>query len=377
MKSSAKIDTAAVIVCAGKGERAALGFNKAFYPLGDKAVMERSVDAFRNEVDLIVVVAAADELERARALLPGIEVIAGGDTRTESVRHAIEYLDGRNVRIVLVHDGARPYVTPALIRRVIAETERLGSAIPVIPLSDSLCEVDGDVIGTMPKREIFRSVQTPQGFDYGRLLASYRRTERSYNDDGEVYMRGGNELYAVKGDAGNRKLTEPGDFPFAAASTIGNGFDVHPLVPGRPLILGGTPIPFEKGLDGHSDADVVTHAVMDAILSASALPDIGVQFPDTDDAYKGADSMRLLARVMELSREKGYRLLSVSAVVIAQAPKLARYLDAMAQNIADAVDLPATKVNLSATTTENLGVTADSKAIAAYATAITYKDDRP
>ena len=368
---------AAVIVCAGTGERAKLGFNKVFYPIGNKTVMERSVDAFRNEVDLIVVVAAADDLERARALLPDIEVIVGGSTRTESVRCAIEYLADRNVRYVLVHDGARPYVTPAVIRRVISETEQAGSAVPVISLTDSMCEVEGNVICTMPKREIFRLVQTPQGFAYDALLAAYRRTERSYNDDGEVYMRAGNELYAVSGDAGNRKLTEPGDFPFATVNTVGNGFDVHPLVPGRPLILGGTPIPFEKGLSGHSDADVVVHAVMDAILSASALPDIGVLFPDTDPTYKDANSMQLLARVMELSREKDYRLISLSVVVVTQAPKLSRYLDAIGHNLADATGLPAAKVNLSATTTENLGVTADCKAIAAYAVAITYKDDRP
>ncbi len=353
-----------VIPAAGKGRRAGFSENKIFHLLPDgRTVLERAASAFFPFAEEIIIAADPAEEGRVRALFGSrVRVVTGGKTRTDSVRRALEAATGE---IVLVHDAARPYVSEAVIRDCIASVKKYGSGIPALPTADTVCAAEGGEMTFSYGKTLF-AVQTPQGFYTEDLRRAYRLAKGEYADDSAVYAAFCRPPRLCAGGAENRKLTFAADFPPRYA--VGEGFDCHAFAAGRKLVLGGVEIPHDRGLLGHSDADVLTHAVMDALLSGVGEGDIGVQFPDTDPAYRGISSMLLLERVMQIVARKGRRVESLSAVLMAEKPKLKNFLPAIAENLAAAVGIP--YVGLSVTTLEGLGFVGREEGICARASVL-------
>ncbi len=366
----------AIIAAAGKGTRA--GVDKIWMNLCGKRLLQKAVEPFFDAltVDEVVVVVAPDKVKDATALFAAAPkpcfVVAGGETRSQSIKNALlRYEGAKEDAVVAVHDGARPFVSRALIERLMLLAAEKGSAVPVLPCPDSLRKVDEDGNHAIAREGVYR-VQTPQCFDLKKLLFAYSYGDEA-TDDATLFEKHVGEVSLADGEEENRKITYLSDVYKEVSSRVGVGFDVHPLVFGRPLILGGVRVPFNKGLDGHSDADVLVHAIMDALLTASHLPDIGHLFPPSDDRYKGADSILLLKEVLRLVKQEGYDPINVSATVMAEAPKLAPYLPEMEKTVAEALELPAQAVKFAATTTEKLGIIGEGKGIAAEAVALLSK----
>ena len=343
---------------------------KQFLKLSGRTILEQTVSRFAAlpEITEIVLTVPAEHLAGCREMFPAeIRIVPGGSSRQASVGAAIDLLaeegfpeDG----IVLVQDGVRPYVTEKTIRSVLRLAEEHGAAIAAVPCTDTIRDREQ---GTLDRSRLV-SVQTPQGFRFGLLREAYARAEAdrfSGTDDAGLVERIGIRPVIAEGSPGNIKITTPEDLPME--TRIGTGFDVHKLTENRKLILGGVEIPYEKGLLGHSDADVLLHALMDAMLGAAALGDIGRHFPDTDPAYEGASSMILLEKVTEILADAGYRLANADVTVICQKPKLAPYIDEMRQNIAEAAGTDVSRISVKATTTERLGFTGRGEGIAAEA----------
>ncbi len=370
----------AVLVAAGASHR--MGFDKLAYPLpGGRTVLEASAAAFAAHpaVAELVLVAGANRAacERlAQACPKPCKVVAGGDTRAESVRAGVLAAAGE---LVAIHDAARPFVSAAVITAALEGAARTGAAVPAVPVKDTVkaARADGTVLCT-PARAALFAVQTPQCFVRAQYLAALAAVppERfaALTDDAGLFEAAGRPVLLTPGDYANYKITTPEDLPGpqkgGSAMRIGHGYDVHKLVGGRRLVLGGVEIPYEKGLLGHSDADVLLHAVMDALLGAAALGDIGQHFPDTDPAYAGADSLALLRAVGELLQKAGRAVGNIDATVLCQRPKLAPHIPAMRQNIAAALGIPAGDVSVKATTEEGLGFTGAGEGIAAHAVAL-------
>lgn len=371
----------AVIVCAGKGERTGLSYNKILYPVGQKTLLDLTLEKFAaSAVTHAVIVAAkndADEIKRIASDFCGLSctVTTGGDTRTQSVRNGLDCLygsfgDGCGFDCIVVHDGARPFVTPDLIDRCVASAKRYGSGIAAVRAIDTIRRGTAEASTVMPRAELY-NIQTPQAFDADALIAAYKATNGDYTDDAQIFELNGGKIHLVEGNYDNIKVTTAADlFKLPSSQRIGTGYDVHRLVAERPFILGGITIPSDKGLLGHSDADVLIHAVMDALLSAAGLPDIGVLFPDTDDRYLGISSTTLLKDVSERVAAYGYSINNISAVVIAQKPKLAPHIPAMRASLAALLGIDISQINISATTTEGLGIVGSGDAIAVNAACI-------
>lgn len=376
----------AVVVAAGRGVRMGAAVNKVLLPLCGEPVIRHAVRAFceADEIDGVVVVASADETEQMRAALCGLEkvcaIVPGGSTRQESVKNGLDALP-KEARIALVHDGARPLISRELIARCIRQTEDCGSAVVCTPVTDTVkVEKDGCVVRTLDRSQL-RAVQTPQCFFAGELKAAYEAAARdgvSVTDDASVMEHAGHSVHLLESSEVNFKLTTPEDLRRAEdiigkrkfmqrLPRTGFGYDVHKLVSGRRLILCGKEIPWEKGLDGHSDADVAVHALMDALLGAACLGDIGRLYPDNDPAFEGADSMKLLADVLRRVKDAGYAVVHADVTIVAQKPKLMPYMDEMRRNLENA--MPGAQVNVKATTTERLGFAGRGEGISAQAVA--------
>ena len=378
MKSSDAGAFTALILCAGTGSRTGLSYNKLLHYLGQKTVLEYTLDAFSQSVvgALFLAVHPNDE-EAVRALsapYQNVHIVRGGDTRAASVRCGLAAIDEHGgCEVVAIHDGARPFITPQVIDASIESAAKYGSGVVAVPAVDTIKEVkNGEIVGHLPREGLY-AVQTPQSFAFSQISDAYARVEGSFTDDSEVFFRAGYTPKIVLGEYGNLKITSPTDLyrGAPAATRIGTGFDVHPLAAGRDLVLGGVKIEHEKGLMGHSDADVLVHAVMDALLSAANLPDIGVLFPDTDDAYKGIASTALLKEVC--ARIKPYAIGNISAVIMAQKPKMAPHIPAMRETLGRVMGIAAEQINISATTTEHLGIVGKEEGIAASATCLLYE----
>ncbi len=360
-----------ILACAGKGERAGFEINKLLVKdQSGKTILERTFSAFLScdKIDEYIITASKSDFEQIKNLLPDYcKIVLGGKTRTQSVKNALEKVTGE---IVLIHDGARPFVTKKLISDCIEKATEFGGAIPAIPCRDTIVKSNGQIANDyLGKGELY-SVQTPQGFKTELIKKAYSLAgEKAFNDDGEVYKEFIGELAVFEGDIKNTKLTFKEDFSTKSEYRFGAGFDCHRLVEDIKLILGGMVIPHDKGLLGHSDADVLTHAIMDAILSASANRDIGYHFSDKDPKYKDADSMKLLEKVIEMTANLGYKVDSISAVIMAEKPKLFKHIPAITENLAKALDLPLDKVGISATTLEGLGFVGREEGICVHATA--------
>ncbi|MBE5730913.1 MAG: 2-C-methyl-D-erythritol 2,4-cyclodiphosphate synthase [Clostridiales bacterium] len=355
-----------IILCGGKGVRSGSPKNKVLCYFGIKTALEYCLDAFAPFCDEQIVVSARDDIDEATALSApyGAKVVLGGDTRTESVRNGLAQASGD---IVLIHDGARPFVNAKTIDDCIISAIRNGSGIAAIKAVDALKTVCGDVItGEIPRESLYQ-MQTPQAFRLDEIKAAYEKANGAFTDDSAVYKEAGFVPYIVLGSADNKKITTPEDMiSTPPCQKIGCGMDFHTFAQNRKLILGGVHIPYKMGLIGNSDADVVAHAIMDALLSAIGEPDIGVLFPCTDE-YKDADSIELLRRVIQMVSQHSRKIISVSVTIMAQAPKMAAHIPAMRKALSEAMNISTAAINISATTTEGLGVIGEGKGIAAGA----------
>ena len=369
----------AVLVAAGSSTR--MGFDKLSFDLGGETVLHRSIRAFEQDplVTEIVLVAGKNRAfveQQAADCTKPVQIVTGGTTRAESAKNGVLAAHGE---LVAVHDAARPFVSEQVITDALAEAEAMGAAAPAVAVKDTIkIANDGAVVQT-PDRAALFAVQTPQCFCrnlYWKALEAVQGEKvHLVTDDCSLFELTGRPVQLTQGDYANLKITTREDLPCPAQRKetemrIGHGYDVHRLVEQRKLILGGVEIPFEKGLLGHSDADVLTHAVMDAVLGAAALGDIGQHFPDNDPAYSGADSLKLARRVAEILKEHGFRIENIDATLLCQRPKLAPYIPAMRQNLADAFGLPVDAVSVKATTEEHLGFTGEGLGIAAHAVAL-------
>lgn len=417
----------AIVLSSGESER--FGENKMLYSLGGETIILKTVKAFdlSPSIDEIVVCVPKDSEEEYRQILKSVQtpltITTGGKNRHLST---VEGLLKANGEMVLIHDGARCFVTVELIERVVSALSETRGVIPAIPSTDSLVSV-GDSLTYLERKNI-KCVQTPQAFDRVKLLEIYNdciangKDLSSLTDNGSVWQTRYPLIY-VDGDIKNKKITYKNDCLTEAISQkqfdenianqcgnnsnltcessesdiekvkekhnlnlplprttianneeitfkIGNGYDMHELVEGRKLILGGVTIPHKKGLFGVSDADVVLHALMDALLSSVSLPDIGHQFPPTDAKYQGADSSVLLKTVLELLAEGNAKPQSVSITILAQKPKLSPYISSIKDSISKLLGISPDNVGISATTTEGLGLIGREEGIACYATCI-------
>ncbi len=364
-----------IIGAAGAGTRMGAPVPKQFLQLNGKTILENTAEAFLAEpiVDRIAVAAPLEYLDFIRTLFSEYEekdkflFVPGGAHRQDSIRSGLDALrkaGAEDDSLVLIHDGVRPYVSCGLIRRVAEAAAETGAAIPAVSPKDTIRHITE---GTLDRSKLC-CVQTPQGFRMDIIEKAFSRAyEDNYfgTDDAGLAERIGVSVTIVEGESSNLKITTPEDLKME--TRIGTGFDVHRLTDNRKLILGGVEIPFEQGLLGHSDADVLVHALMDAMLGAAALGDIGKLFPDSDDAFKGISSLELLRRVEERIREEGYSLGNADVTVVCQRPRLAPHIAQMRRNIAEVLRVPEDRISIKATTTEKLGFTGRGEGIAAEA----------
>ena len=376
-----------ILLGGGCGARMHLGYNKVLYPLCGKTVVRRSAEAFVGHVDGIVMVCPAGERTAFQRELQELEVPVrfadGGETRQASVWNGLCALpDGCSH--VLVHDAARCLVGPETIAAAKQAAQQGGSGVAAVPVNDTIKEADSSgVVRSTPDRSTLWSVQTPQAFEASLLRKAHEEARKAHfigSDDASLVERMGRSVQLVPGSRSNIKLTTAEDLAMAEALIqqdkrypsvrFGTGYDVHRLVPERPLILCGVSVPWHLGLAGHSDADVAVHALMDAMLGAAALGDIGQHFPDSDPAYKGISSMKLLEHVVLLLHRHGLRAAQCDVTIVAQAPKLAPFIPAMRESLASALQLPQDRVSVKATTTEHLGFEGRGEGISAQAIAV-------
>ena len=384
--------TAAIILAGGSGSRMMSDKTKQFMQIQGKTVLERTLLAFGDSAltDEIIVVVKEDETDAVNTLLSSVNIgksirtVIGGACRAESAKNGFEAISD-DVEYVAVHDAARCLITAQMIDKVIAKAHKTEAATAVCSVTDTVKKVDsnGKIVATIPRQVVYRA-QTPQVFSvalYSMALDGCTNFA-DITDDNMMVERLGADIYAVDLGPTNIKITTKEDLTLAkniltergecavSGFRIGHGYDVHKLVEGRKLIVGGVEIPHDKGLLGHSDADVLIHAIMDSLLGAAALGDIGKHFPDTSDEFKGISSMHLLTRVAELIREKGFKVSNVDATLVLQKPKVAPYIPKMVFNIAFALGVDEGCINVKATTEEHLGFTGREEGVSAHSVAM-------
>jgi 2-C-methyl-D-erythritol 4-phosphate cytidylyltransferase/2-C-methyl-D-erythritol 2,4-cyclodiphosphate synthase len=385
-----------LVVAAGRGSRAGTGGPKQYRPLAGKQVLTRTLEALlaaAPEAKARVVIHADDFDLYDQAIAPlaadfgarlGAPVI-GGATRQDSVCNGLEALAAEGFgedAAVLIHDAARPFVAPDLVARALDAARKNGAAVPGLAVVDTIKQVAEDqrIVAT-PDRAALRAVQTPQAFRFGLILAAHRdaRAEgaRALTDDGAVAEWAGRVVFIFPGADENVKLTTQEDFLRAEARLLndlpdirtGQGFDVHAFGEGDHVWLGGVKVPHAQGLVGHSDADVLLHAITDAVLGAIADGDIGAHFPPSDEKWRGASSDRFLAYAVERVAAKGGRIAHVDATIMCERPKVGPHRDAIREKIAEIMGLELDRVAVKATTTERLGFTGRQEGMAALALA--------
>ena len=372
----------AVLLAAGNSTR--MGENKMLIKLLGKNPIERCIDVFSNQVDEIIIAVSENTCkaasEAAKSSCKPVKIVYGGKRRQDSVYNAITASDAD---IVCIHDCARCLVSAQIIKSSIESAVLYGSGITSVPVTDTIRNKQTDE--TLDRNKLC-AAQTPQSFERLKLISAYNKApEGSYTDDASVFSAAGNKLHYVEGSLRNMKLTYKTDIPLFEAvlrentdmekdkiekMRIGFGEDTHRLQSGKNLVLGGALIPYEKGLEGHSDADVLTHAIIDAVLGACALGDIGLLFPDTDPRYEGISSIKLAENVSSLIKSKGFIIQNLDSTIIAQKPKLSSYREQMRSNIAKAFSIPIQSVSIKFSTPEKLGFEGRTEGITARASAL-------
>lgn len=372
---------AVIVTAAGRGTRMG-GLAKQWRDLGGASVLARSIAAFAG-FPRIIVVLSPEDMERGLTEIAGpVVLVAGGESRSESVRAGLETLEGSGFSHVLIHDGARPLVPADVITGVVAALESgATAAAPGLPVTDALWRGEAGHVSAMQPREGLFRAQTPQGFRLDAILDAHRAFPDGAADDVELARRAGHEVAITPGAEDNLKLTYGPDFDRARRILgaemdirLGNGFDVHAFEDGDHVTLCGVRIGHTHALKGHSDADVGMHALSDAIYGALAMGDIGRHFPPSDPQLKGADSTIFLAHAADLARNHGFRLGNADVTLICEAPKIGPHAQAMQDRLAAIMGIGADRVSVKATTSERLGFTGRSEGIAAIATATLIKD---
>jgi 2-C-methyl-D-erythritol 4-phosphate cytidylyltransferase / 2-C-methyl-D-erythritol 2,4-cyclodiphosphate synthase len=376
------VRTAAIIVAAGSGSRIG-GLPKQYREIAGKPMLRHSVEAFlaHPAVDVVVVAIGAGQQELAEAALAGlspVDYVIGGAERRDSVRSALEYIENTyDIEFSMIHDAARPFLSAATIDALLNALLEADGAVPALPVVDSIARADeaGIITQSIDRYRLFRS-QTPQAFRHDVILEAHRRWDSAQvaTDDVSMALHFGHRISIVPGDERLAKITFADDFAVAAAQErpmmdirTGTGFDVHRLASGEELWLGGIKIEHDKGLAGHSDADVALHAITDAILGAAALGDIGEHFPPSDAQWRGASSDRFLAHAASLAADKGYAISNVDLTLICEEPKIGPHKAAMRERIAEILSVDVDRISVKATTTEKLGFTGRGEGIAAQA----------
>jgi 2-C-methyl-D-erythritol 4-phosphate cytidylyltransferase/2-C-methyl-D-erythritol 2,4-cyclodiphosphate synthase len=371
---------AAILVAAGSGTRFGADLPKQFLMLAGKPVIRHAAEALAAHVCLLQPVGDAEPIEAAlRGVARCLPVIPGGATRQDSVRAGLEALAPHQPDIVLIHDAARPFIPEGTIPALLAALRESPGAIPAAPVADTLKRVvRGVITETVPRAGLFRA-QTPQAFRFQALLAAHRSGVTGATDDASLLEAAGETVEVVPGSDDNIKLTYPEDLvrlerimaasliPTVLTARVGTGFDVHVLEAGRPLFLCGVKVPHEKGLAGHSDADVGIHALCDAIYGALAEGDIGRHFPPSEATWKDADSARFLVHAAERIAARGGRLVNADVTLICERPKITPHAPAMIERLASLLGVDAGRISVKATTTEGLGFTGRGEGIAAQA----------
>ncbi len=370
------MEIAGIIVAGGRGTRFG-GVPKQWRLLAGRPVAAHALEAFGAAgIGRLVLVHHPQDAAEAQALArPGLRFAPGGATREQSVRAGLEALAGDPPDAVLIHDGARPCVTPGLIRRVAGALSRHEGAAPALPLTDALWRGGDAVEGTVPREGLWRA-QTPQGFRFRAILAAHRSHPGGAADDVEVARWAGLAVAIVPGEEDNLKVTHPGDLDRAARILgsamevrTGHGYDVHAFGPGDHVTLCGVRIPHAQGVVAHSDGDAGLHALTDAILGALAQGDIGQHFPPSDPRWRGEDSVTFLRHAKGLADEAGFRVEHCDVTLVCEAPRIGPHAGAMRARIGEALGLSADRVSVKATTSERLGFTGRREGIAAFATA--------
>lgn len=375
----------AIILAGGDGRR--LGRPKQFLSLAGKPMLHRTVEAFLSvpELDEIVVALGPAFYPDHRKDWPGskVKVVPAGETRLESLRKALKATSSRT-GLLAVHDGARPLVSPALIRKCLEEAKRHGAAVPAVPVKDTIKETRAEGkerelwIARTPDRSRLWAAQTPQCYRKEILLEALRRHGglREATDESQLVEALGVDIRIVSSSYENLKVTTKEDLAFAEALLsrskafrTGFGYDIHRLVPDRPLWLGGARIPHDKGLLGHSDGDVLLHAVGDSLLGAAALGDIGRYFPPEEKKWKGISSRDILKKVLALLRSRQARVENLDVTLVAQEPRLSPHYEKIHKSLCGILKVPAGRVNLKAKTREGLGEIGRGEAVACYAVA--------
>jgi 2-C-methyl-D-erythritol 4-phosphate cytidylyltransferase/2-C-methyl-D-erythritol 2,4-cyclodiphosphate synthase len=382
-------DTAVLIVAAGRGSRLG-GLAKQYRAVGGQPILARTIATFAQALpgaDICAVIAAGDEpLYEAsvQSLLPDMRdrlrpPVIGGEQRQDSVRHGLESFEKSGRKIVLIHDAARPFASDALIRAARDAAHTSGAAVPGVAVTDTLKSVDSNgTIVVTHERTSLRAIQTPQAFRFDLILAAHRKAVgKTFTDDGAVAEFAGHPVHVFAGEPGNMKITTQDDLDAAEArlagplsdTRVGQGYDVHAFGPGDKVWFGGVPIPHGRGLEGHSDADVVAHAVTDALLGALADGDIGSHFPPSDPKWKGAASSIFLAYAAQRVTARGGLIANVDATIVCEEPKVGPFRDAIRESLAKIMGIATSRVAVKATTSERLGFTGRREGIAAMATA--------
>jgi 2-C-methyl-D-erythritol 4-phosphate cytidylyltransferase/2-C-methyl-D-erythritol 2,4-cyclodiphosphate synthase len=391
--------TVAIIPAAGSGKRMQGGLSKQYLSLDGKPILAHALNVFQlsPDIDEIVLVTPESDLQMVRETIIDPyriskvrHVLAGGEQRQDSVRNGLGAI-GNDVEIVLIHDAVRPFISAGLIHQVVREAKKYGAVTAGTPVKDTIKRVDpdGGVLETL-ERQFLWMTQTPQAFERSIIQKAYRRADedRFYaTDDASLVERMGVRLQMIAASDENIKITTPADLLMAefivkrqkkreCFMKIGFGYDSHRLVEGRQLVLGGVQIPHNRGLSGHSDADVLIHAICDAMLGAVAAGDIGRHFPDTDATYKNISSLNLLERVRMISEQKGYSVHHIDSTVILEKPKIMEYASDMSMKLAETLKISAENINIKAKTNEGMGFIGRQEGIAAYAVvAMTRRDD--
>lgn len=384
----------AIVPAAGRGTRFGAARNKVLEPLLGRPVLRWTLEALDAcpDVDAIVVAASADDFTLVRdmcgTLSTPCQVTTGGDTRQNSVRNALAEVDSE---FVAVHDAARPLLRSDVIGRCVDTLRRYGTAVAAVPVADTLKSApDGVVVRTVERSGLW-AAQTPQCARTDLLRAAYDTADRENfagTDEASLLEHAGYRVHLVPGSTSNFKITTPEDMlmaetvlsglgqaenPEPPPQRVGFGYDIHRIAASRPMILGGVDFHLDYGLLGHSDADALTHAVMDALLGAAGLPDIGHLFPNTDERWRDARSVDLLQEVARRVRDAGYRVGNVDATVIAERPKIAPHVEEMRANLASAMNIHTSAVGLKATTAEGLGSLGAGQGVAAHAVCILFR----
>jgi 2-C-methyl-D-erythritol 4-phosphate cytidylyltransferase / 2-C-methyl-D-erythritol 2,4-cyclodiphosphate synthase len=365
---------AVLIVAAGKGERSGRAGPKQYEGLAGKSLLARSAAAFGN-LPVTVVIGPGQEILYAAAHPGGAPPVTGGARRQDSVRLGLEALEKDPPDYVLIHDAARPLVSPRLIENVVSALEAgAKGAVPMLALPDTLRRKDGESWTTIPRDNLYRA-QTPQGFRFADILGAHRaHAARDVTDDVEIAALSGIKVEAVLGEETNLKITTEKDFVLAERLLGGDavsamGYDAHRFTAGDHVWLCGVKIPHTHGLSGHSDADAGLHALTDAILGCVGAGDIGQHFPPSDQRWRGAPSWKFLDHAAKLVAEKGGRILHCDVTLICEMPKIGPYRDAMRVRIAEILKMDVARISVKATTTEGMGYTGRQEGLAAQAVA--------